>query len=159
MIYEKILCNYISNRTAMVRINNVVSKKIDLQSGVLQGGILSPTLYILFTADTPPPGPGTVDITFADNNSQVVIYPSRDRSKLLNTDFVWVPILLTIPLWQSRKTDSHSPIWNGQEHNIVLEGFSCLHPRRGVRCFIKFTAPIVLCLRTPRVVSKTGSCL
>ena len=68
VIYEKILSNYSTNRKAIVRYNNSYSEPIEIESGVPQGGILSPTLYILFTADSPPPGPGALDVEFADYN-------------------------------------------------------------------------------------------
>ena len=81
-LYERLLCNFLTNRTAIIRLNNSQSDIIKLQSGVPQGSILSPTLYILFTADLPPPGPWCADISFADDNSQIVIHPGKDREAL-----------------------------------------------------------------------------
>ena len=65
-----------------MRVNNSLSGEIQLLSGVPQGSILSPTLYILFTADIPSPGPGTLDVLFADDIAQIIIYPGRDREAL-----------------------------------------------------------------------------
>ena len=80
--YEKILCNFLSGRRAIVRVNNSLSSEIQLLSGVPQGSIWSPTLYILFTADIPSPGPGTLDVLFEDDIAQIIIYPGRDREAL-----------------------------------------------------------------------------
>ena len=51
LIIQKILCSYVTKRTAQIRIENFIGDKITLESSVPQGGILSPTLYILFTRD------------------------------------------------------------------------------------------------------------
>ena len=45
-IYEKILSSFLSNRTAQIEVNNAVSDKIQLLSGVPQGSILSPILFL-----------------------------------------------------------------------------------------------------------------
>ena len=44
--------------------------------------MLSPLLFILYTSDIPPPGPGTTDIMFADDNMQVVTYPGKGKEGL-----------------------------------------------------------------------------
>ena len=81
-IYEKLLCSFITERKARIRLNNQESNIINLLSGVPQGSILSPTLYNVYTADLPPPGPGCTDVSFADDNTQIVVYPGRGREAL-----------------------------------------------------------------------------
>ena len=51
----KILASYITNRTAQLKIGNHIGPKFELLSGVPQGGILSPTLYIFYVKDIPTP--------------------------------------------------------------------------------------------------------
>ena len=79
-LIEKLLCNFIIGRTARVRLNSIIGGKIELKSGVPQGSILSPTLYILFTADTPPPGQGTTNISFTDDNTKNNNLPWKRKS-------------------------------------------------------------------------------
>ena len=82
-IIQKILCSYISNRTAQMHIRNFKGDKINLESGVPQGGILSPTLYILYTRDTPPTaGENNNDVIFADDVTQVIQNLCDDRRAL-----------------------------------------------------------------------------
>ena len=61
--------------------------KIPLASGVPQGSILSPTLYVFYTSVLPPPGGGGTDVLFADNITQVVEYmgPSKRMLALRTT--------------------------------------------------------------------------
>ena len=50
-VLEKILCNFLDQRMAQIRFGNFISGKFPLESGVPQGSILSPTLYIYYTSD------------------------------------------------------------------------------------------------------------
>ena len=78
-IMEKLLCNFISNRRVQIRYNNKLHNGFDICSGVPQGSVLSQTLYIMYTADIPLQGAGCQDIVFADDITQVIIYPHKSR--------------------------------------------------------------------------------
>ena len=43
--------NYLKNRQALVKTNGIRSKTENLQNGVPQGGVMSPTLFLLFIND------------------------------------------------------------------------------------------------------------
>ena len=45
------LGSYLSNRMQQVKMNNIISSKQVVESGVPQGSILGPILFIAFTAD------------------------------------------------------------------------------------------------------------
>ena len=54
LIIKKIICSFTSERTAQIKINDTIGPKFQLKSGVPQGSILSPSLYIFYTHDLPP---------------------------------------------------------------------------------------------------------
>ena len=83
LIIQKILCSYVTKRTAQIRIENFIGDKITLESSVPQGGISSPTLYILYTRDIPPPaGENNNDVIFADDVTQIIQNLRNDRRAL-----------------------------------------------------------------------------
>ena len=64
-------------------MENFIGDKINLESSVPQGGILSPTLYILYTRDIPPPaGENNNDVIFADDVTQIIQNLRNDRRVL-----------------------------------------------------------------------------
>ncbi len=81
-ILQKTLCNFLDNRTATIKIGEEFSSDIELLSGVPQGSVLSPTLYTLFTTDLPPAGPGSLDILYAGDITQVITSLSKSKSMM-----------------------------------------------------------------------------
>lgn len=79
---ERILCNFMDNRIAKLRVGNLVGPPFPLESGVPQGSILSPTLFIFYTADAPRAGPGCLNIQFADDVTQIITYPHRSTTMM-----------------------------------------------------------------------------
>lgn len=78
-----ILRSYISDRKFMVKHNGECSKINDIKSGVPQGSVLGPVLYIIFTADLPTNAQSTT-ATFADDT--VIMASStnpKDASSML----------------------------------------------------------------------------
>ena len=61
------LSNYLRGRQAYTLYNNTMSKTRRIRTGVPQGGVLSPTLFNIYTSDIPSPPPETHLITYADD--------------------------------------------------------------------------------------------
>ena len=81
-VLEKILCNFLNQQMAQIKFGNFIREKFPLESGVLQGSILSPTLYIYYTSDLAPAGAGWTDVLFTDDITQIVEYEGRSKKFL-----------------------------------------------------------------------------
>jgi hypothetical protein len=51
--YFRLLKSYLSDRELRTRVNEEVSSQYTIQSGVPQGSMLGPILYVLYTTDLP----------------------------------------------------------------------------------------------------------
>ena len=70
-------------RTVQLKIGDFIGEKFDLQAGVPQGSILSPSLFIFYTSDLPQPiNENCRDVLFADDITQVVEYRGDDKEEL-----------------------------------------------------------------------------
>lgn len=70
---EKLLCNFLQHRTATISVKSALSSLFPLHSGVPQGSVLSPTLFVTYTSDMPRPlSANCMDIYYADDATQIV---------------------------------------------------------------------------------------
>ncbi|XP_068225475.1 uncharacterized protein [Palaemon carinicauda] len=81
-ILTRLLCNFLDDRVAMIKIKDYVGPEFQLLSGVPQGSVLSPTLYNFYIKETPPPAEGCLQIIFADDHTQVITYPNKNKLRL-----------------------------------------------------------------------------
>lgn len=75
-------CNFLDDRVASIKIGQHIGPAIQLQSGVPQGSVLSPTLYCFYIRDVPPPSPGCLQILFADDQTQVITHLTKNKRYL-----------------------------------------------------------------------------
>lgn len=77
---EKLLCDFLADRRARIRLGTVLGDSFTLQCGVPQGSVLSPTLFTIFTNDSPPPVQAdNTNITYADDVTQLIRYPGPSK--------------------------------------------------------------------------------
>ena len=96
---QRILCNFITDRTAAIRIKDYIGPSFPLLSGVPQGACLSPSLYNLYTSALPTTIPdhpkqaklGSLqNILYADDISQITAtrkynqYHDKHTSRAIN---------------------------------------------------------------------------
>ena len=77
-----LLCSFLDDRKAAIKIGNHIGPEFPLLSGVPQGSVLSPTLYCHYVSDTPAPSPGSLQALFADDHTLVVTYPNKNKRAL-----------------------------------------------------------------------------
>lgn len=78
---ERLLCDFLEDRTARIKVGKHIGPAFPLETGVPQGSVLSPTLYALYTSDCPESNSG-VNIQYADDVTQIVFYQGRSCQML-----------------------------------------------------------------------------
>ena len=87
--YKRWLSNFIAGRQGRISYGGVMSKHRQLPNGVLQGAVLSPSLFSLFTHDLPEPTNPAVKIyTYADDLTIVSQHPRVDEAAIQLQDYL-----------------------------------------------------------------------
>ena len=90
----KFIANYIKGRKAYTTYRNHTSSQRQFKTGVPQGGVLSPTLFNIYSADIPPPRPPVQVIAYADDITMTSTHTSMRSAKkyiqpYLHKVFAW----------------------------------------------------------------------
>ena len=90
----KFIANYIKGRKAYTTYINHTSKQRQFKTGVPQGGVLSPTLFNMYTSDLPPPSAPVQVMAYADDITITSTHTSTSAAKkyiqpYLHKVFAW----------------------------------------------------------------------
>ena len=81
-IIERVLCDFTVGRTAQIRHRGFLGPKFELESGVPQGAIMSPSLFNVFGSGLPLAEPQCLNVAFADDITQVIIHRGTSREMM-----------------------------------------------------------------------------
>ena len=90
----KFIANYIKGRKAYTTYRNHTSKQRQFKTGVPHGGVLSPTLFNIYTSDLPPPSAPVQVMAYADDITITSTHTSTSAAKkyiqpYLHKVFAW----------------------------------------------------------------------
>ena len=77
----KFIANYIKGRKAYTTYINYTSRQRQFNTGVLQGGVLSPTLFNIYTSDFPPRSAPVQVISYADDITITSTHTSTNAAR------------------------------------------------------------------------------
>lgn len=76
-----ILKSYLSDRTFQIKYQNTITNLYPIESGIPQGSVLGPFLYVLYTSDLPETQ-HTQIATFADDTAILSVHPDPGQASL-----------------------------------------------------------------------------
>ena len=90
----KLIANYIKGRRTYTKYRNYTSSQRQFKTGVPQGGVLSSTLFNIYTADIPPPRAPIQVMAYADDITITSTHTSTSAAKkyiqpYIHTVFAW----------------------------------------------------------------------
>ena len=90
----KFITNYIKGRKTYTTYRNHTSKQRQFKTGILQGGVLSPTRFKIYTSDLSPPSAPVQVMAYADDITIKSTHTSTSAAKkyiqpYLHKVFVW----------------------------------------------------------------------
>ena len=77
----KLIANYIKGHTAYTTYKNHISKQRQFKTGVPQSGVLSPTLFNIYTSDLSPPSAPVQVMAYADDITITSTHTSTSAAK------------------------------------------------------------------------------
>ena len=80
-LLESLLCDFLDDRSAKVRVGGHLGPAFLIATGVQQGNVLVPTLYSIYTSDCPVSDAG-INVLYANDVSQVVYHPGHSSSMM-----------------------------------------------------------------------------
>ena len=81
----KFIANYTKVRKAYTTYSNHTSRQRQFKTGAPQGGVLSPTLFNIYTSDLPPPSAPAIVMAYADDITITSTHTSLDKTKQSHT--------------------------------------------------------------------------
>ncbi|KAG8328599.1 hypothetical protein J6590_106427 [Homalodisca vitripennis] len=125
--------SYLENRKLVVKINDTYSRRAILNSGVPQGSILGPILYLLYVNEIPNLMKYAKVYMYADDTALVVAHENvLEAERQLQHDFTRLTVWchdygLVMNGKKSKVMHIHSPRVSSVQANIKLHTYSCLH--------------------------------
>jgi hypothetical protein len=124
--FTRTLCDFITDRTAAVRISGHTGHFFELQTGVPQGSCLSPTLYSFYTHDLPDPVLNSELFTYADDITQIIAVRTHDNRYIAQNTEVAIESINTFEKKWKIKTNMQKftvvPIARRNTSEIIVEG-------------------------------------
>ena len=77
----KFVANYIKGRKAYTTYRNHTSRQRQFEAGVPQSGVISPTLFNIYTSDVPPPSAPVQVMAYADDITITSTHTSTNAAK------------------------------------------------------------------------------